>query len=64
LARKEFGRDQDSLAKAQPKVRECGMPLAFVQFASPGERKEVSRLMEFLCTCTSLIKDEKSIQEL
>ena len=40
------------------------MPLAFDQSASPGEGKEVSRLMEFLCTCMNLIKDEKSIQEI
>jgi hypothetical protein len=25
--RREFGREQDSSCKAQPKVRECGMPL-------------------------------------
>jgi hypothetical protein len=45
-------------------VRECGMPLAFDHFASPGEGKEVRILMEFLCTCINLIKDEKSIQEI
>jgi hypothetical protein len=28
-ARKDFGRDQTSSSKAQPEVRECGMPLAF-----------------------------------
>jgi hypothetical protein len=61
-ARKEFGRDQDSLSKAQPEVRECGMPLAFDQSASPGEGKEVRKLMEFLCTYINLIKDEKAIQ--
>jgi hypothetical protein len=27
--RKEFGRDQLYSSKSQPKVRECGMPLAF-----------------------------------
>jgi hypothetical protein len=63
-ARKEFGRDQDSSSKAQLEMRECGMPLAFDQSASPGDGKEVRRLMEFLCTCIKLIKDEKSIQEL
>jgi hypothetical protein len=63
-ARKEFRRDQASSSKAQPEVRECGMPLAFDQFASPGEVKEVSKLMEFLCTCINLIKDESAIQEL
>ena len=62
--RKEFGRDQASSSKAQPEVRECGMPLTFDQSASPGEGKEVSKLMEFLCACINLIKDEKSIQEL
>jgi hypothetical protein len=61
-ARKEFGKDQASSSKAQPEVRECGMLLAFDQYASPGEGKEVSRLIEFLCTCINLIKDEKSIQ--
>jgi hypothetical protein len=63
-ARKYFGRDQASSSKAQPEVRECGIPLDFDQSASPREGKEVSRLMEFLCTCINLIKDEKSIQEL
>ena len=63
-ARKEFGRDQVSSSKTQPEVRECGMPLAFDQSASPGEGKEVSNLMELLCTCINLIKDERSIQEL
>jgi hypothetical protein len=45
-------------------VRECGMPLEFDQSASPGEGKEVSNLMEFLCTCINLIKDERVVQEL
>jgi hypothetical protein len=63
-ARKEFGRDQDSSSKTQPKVRECGKPLAFDQSASPGEGKEVRKLMEFLCTCINLIKDERVVQEL
>jgi hypothetical protein len=63
-ARKYFGRDQASSSKAQLEVRECGMPLAFDQSASPGEGKEVSRLMEFLYNCINLIKDEKAIQEL
>jgi hypothetical protein len=62
--RKEFGRDQASSSKAQLEVRECGMPLAFDQSTSPGEGKEVSKLMEFLCTCINFIKDENSIQEL
>jgi hypothetical protein len=62
--KKEFRRGQDSLSKEQPKVRECGMPLAFDQSASPGEGKEVSRLMEFLCTFINLIKDENFVQEL
>jgi hypothetical protein len=61
-ARKEFGRDQDSSSKEPPEVRECGISLAFDQSASPREGKEVSRLMEFLCTCINLIKDEKSIK--
>jgi hypothetical protein len=43
-------------------VRECGISLAFDQSSSLGEGKEVSRLMEFLCTYINLIKDEKSIQ--
>jgi hypothetical protein len=63
-ARKEFGRDQGSSSKTQPEVRECGMPLAFDQSAPPGEGKEVSKLMEFLCTCINLIKDESIVQEL
>jgi hypothetical protein len=45
-------------------VRECGMPLAFDQSVSPREGKEVSKLMEFLCTCINLIKDESDVQEL
>jgi hypothetical protein len=45
-------------------VRECGMPLAFDQSASPGEGKDVSKIMEFLCTCINLIKDEKVMKEL
>jgi hypothetical protein len=45
-------------------VRECRIPLEFDQFASPGEGKEVSKLMEFLCTCINLIKDERDVQEL
>jgi hypothetical protein len=45
-------------------VREFGMPLAFDQSSSPEEGKEVSKFMEFLCTCINLIKDERSIQEL
>jgi hypothetical protein len=45
-------------------VRECGMPLTFDKYASPREGKEVRKLIEFLCTCINLIKDEKSIQEL
>jgi hypothetical protein len=38
-ARKEYRRDQDSSSKAQPEVRECGIPLAFDQSTSPGEGK-------------------------
>jgi hypothetical protein len=41
---------------------ECPWPL--ISLLHLGEGKEVSRLMEFLCTCINLIKDEKSIQEL
>jgi hypothetical protein len=63
-ARKDFGRDWASSSKAQPEVRECGMPLAFDQSSSPGEGKEVSILMELLCTCINLIKDEIIVQEL
>jgi hypothetical protein len=63
-ARKEFGRDRDSSSKTQPEVRECGMPLEFDQSASPREGKEVSKLMEFFCTCINLIKDERVVEEL
>jgi hypothetical protein len=45
-------------------VRECGMPLAFDQSTSFGEVKGVRKLMEFLCTCINLIKDERVVQEL
>jgi hypothetical protein len=47
-ARREFGEDQFSSSKAQPEVRECGIPLEFNQYESPGEGKEVSKLIEFL----------------
>jgi hypothetical protein len=40
------------------------MPLDFDQSASSREGKEVSKLMEFLCTCNNLIKDESIVQEL
>jgi hypothetical protein len=63
-ARKEFGRDWASSSKTQPEVRECVMSMAFDQSTSPGKGKEVSKLMEFLCTCINLIKDERAIQEL
>jgi hypothetical protein len=45
-------------------VRECGMPLAFDHSTLPTEGKEVRKLMEFLCTCINLIKNEKYVQEL
>jgi hypothetical protein len=45
-------------------VRECGLSLKFDRSASSGEGKEVSKLMEFLCTCINLIKDERDVQEL
>jgi hypothetical protein len=63
-ARREFGEEQASSSKAQPEVRECGMPLAFDQSASPGEGKEASKLVGFLYTFIDLIKGEKAIQEL
>jgi hypothetical protein len=63
-ARKEFGRDQASSSKTQLEVIECGIPLAFDQSASPAEGQEVSKLMELLCTCINLIKDERGVQEL
>jgi hypothetical protein len=40
------------------------MSLAFDQFASPREGKEVSKLMELLCTCINLIKNERVVREL
>jgi hypothetical protein len=63
-ARREFGRDRDSSSKTQPEVKECGMPLEFDQSTLPGEGKEVRNLMEFLCICINLIKDERVVQEL
>ena len=45
-------------------MRECGIPLAFDRSALPREGKDVSRLMEFLCTCINLLKDESVVQEL
>jgi hypothetical protein len=62
--RREFGGDQVSSSKAQPKVRECGMPLAFDQSTLPREGKEVRKLVSFLYTFIELIKDEIAIQEL
>jgi hypothetical protein len=40
------------------------MPLVFNQSTSPGDGKEVSKLVSFLYTFIELIIDEKSIQEL
>jgi hypothetical protein len=40
------------------------MPQAFDQSALPEEGKEVSKLMEFLCTCVKLIQDKSVVQEL
>jgi hypothetical protein len=62
--RKEFRRYQASSSKALPEVRECGMLLDFDQSASPREGKEVSKIMEFVCTCINLIKDESVVQEI
>jgi hypothetical protein len=45
-------------------VREFEIPLAFDQSSSPGEGKEVSKLMEFLCTCINFMKDESVVQEI
>jgi hypothetical protein len=45
-------------------VKECGMNMEFDQSASPGEGKEVIKLMDFLYTCINLIKDERVVQEL
>jgi hypothetical protein len=47
-ARKEFVEGQASSSKAQPKVRECRMPLAFDRFVRKGS--EVRKIMELLCT--------------
>jgi hypothetical protein len=63
-ARREFGRERASSSKAQPEVKECGMPLAFDQSASPGDGKEVSKLVGFLYTFIDLTKDERAVQEL
>jgi hypothetical protein len=40
------------------------MPLEFDQSSSPGDGKEVSKIVNFLYTFIELIKDEKFIQEL
>jgi hypothetical protein len=40
------------------------MPQAFDQSASPIEGNEVSKLMEFSCTCVKLIQDKSDVQEL
>jgi hypothetical protein len=62
--RRKFRGDQGSSSKTRPKVRECGMPLAFDQSASPIDGKEASKLVSFLYTFIEMIKDEKAIQEL
>jgi hypothetical protein len=62
--RREFRGDQGSSSKTRIEVRECGMPLAFDQFAFLGDGKEASKLVSFLYTFIELIKDEKAIQEL
>jgi hypothetical protein len=58
-ARREFVGEQTSSSRAQPKVRECGMPPTFDQSTLARQGKEVSKLMDFLYTCINLIKDEK-----
>jgi hypothetical protein len=40
------------------------MPQAFDPSSSPTEGKEVSKLMEFLCSCVNLIQDKGIVQEL
>jgi hypothetical protein len=40
------------------------MPLEFDQSTAPGDGKEVSKLMELLCTCINLIKDERVVQDI
>jgi hypothetical protein len=40
------------------------MPQTFDQSSSPREGEEVSKLMEFICTCVKLIQDESIVQEL
>jgi hypothetical protein len=40
------------------------MPPTFDQSALARQGKEVSKLMDFLCTCINLIKDEKVVQEI
>jgi hypothetical protein len=47
-AQREFRGDQGSSSKTRLEVRECGMPLAFDQSASPGDGKEASKLVSFL----------------
>jgi hypothetical protein len=63
-AREEFKEDQGSSSKIQPEIKEYGMPQAFDQYSLPQEGKEVSKLMEFLCTCVKLIQDKGATQEL
>jgi hypothetical protein len=40
------------------------MPIEFDQSASPGQGKEVRKIMEFLCTFINFIKDERVVEEL
>jgi hypothetical protein len=63
-ARKEFKGDQGSSSKKQPEIKEYGMPQVFDPSTSPTDGKEVSKLMEFLCTCVKLIQDKSIVQEL
>jgi hypothetical protein len=63
-ARKEFKRGQGYPSKRQLEIKEYGMPQAFDPSALPTEGKEVSKLMEFLCTCVKMIQDKGVVQEL
>jgi hypothetical protein len=60
-ARREFVGEQYSYSREQPKVRECEMPPVFDQSSIAKQRKEVSKLVDFLYTCINLIKDENIV---
>jgi hypothetical protein len=63
-ARRGFVGGQTSSSREQPELKECEIPPAFHQSVPHRKGKEVSKLMEFLYTCITLIKYERDVKEL